>query len=83
MVEQEDISIFQVFTYKSAMASRIILGRTPRNHRHHGMMVQMKKRDLIFFLPENKEYGVQKLGYLGQEVNVNTSSDLSDAISSG
>lgn len=37
----------------------VVLRRTPRNHGHHCMMVQVEEGNLSLFLPENEEYRIK------------------------
>lgn len=61
---------------EGSMATRIVLGSTPRYHRHDGVMVEVKEGDLAFFLPDHEENCVKKLRYLCKEVDVDTSGYL-------
>lgn len=58
------------------MSAREVLGGTPRDHRHHGVVVQVQEADLVVLFAQREEHRVQQLGDLGQEVHVATAGDL-------
>lgn len=63
-------------TYESSVTARVVLGGTPGNHRHYGVVVQMQEADLAVLFPQREEHCIEQFGKLGQEVNVATAGDL-------
>lgn len=55
---------------KGSVATRVVFDRAPRYHRHSRVMVEVEKGYLLLLFPQDEENRVEKLRYLGEEVDV-------------
>lgn len=55
---------------ESSVSTWVILGTSPRNHRHDSVVIQMQERHLIVLLSKHKENCVKQFRELGDEVHV-------------
>lgn len=63
-------------TDQGSMASWVVLGGSPRYHRHHGVVIHMKESDLVILLSDHEEDRIEEFGHLREEVNVDAPSYL-------
>lgn len=57
-------------TNQRSMSSWVVFGGSPRDHRHHSVVIQMEESYLVILLPDYEEDGIEEFGYLRQEINV-------------
>lgn len=58
------------------VAPGVVLGGSPGDHRHHGVVVHVEECNLALLLSDDEEDCVEQLGYLRQEINVHPSGHL-------